>query len=541
MSARLADDQDDIFEIEQIFSADIKEVAAVAPDPFAKTGDDLKSIRGVSSGQKRQITNELRKYNRNADHTAQSTQINEAELITGYDIFGVVNPPHPLDSLIKLYEMSAPHYAAVNAKVANIVGLGYKLVENNLTKQNLQSLDGNPKKLAKVQDKLNSHRVDVLAAIEALNEEDPFTETLIRVWRDYEVTGNGYIEIGRKRDGSLGYVGHVPAQTMRVRKDRGGFVQISSNRAVFFRNFGDTNKSNPIAGYQQTQYANTTPNEIIHIKKYSPTSTYYGVPDIISAQQAVAGNELAAQYNLDYFNNKAVPRHIITLKGATMSPTARAELIRFFETGLKGQSHRSLFVPLPPDTPGNSVELNIEPVETGNMDASFDKYRRSNTTEILMVHRVPISKISISDSASLALAKDADKTFKEQVCQPEQRIFERRVNRIIALLTDAFDFKLNEMSLTDANTQSQIDERYVKNGVWLANEVRSRDGMAPIKGGDTRVDLNAKATVSTNKTPVEQAAADATANRNRDSQRSANATDSVGAARNPKGEGRTTG
>jgi uncharacterized protein with von Willebrand factor type A (vWA) domain len=108
------------------------------------------------------------------------------------------------------------------------------------------------------------------------------------------------------------------------------------------------------------------------------------------------------------------------------------------------------------------------------------------------------------------------------------------LNNIIREMTDAFILKLNEMTLTDADTQSKIDERMVKAGIWLPNEPRAREGMPTISGGNERVDLNAKDKIA-------QAASEnrASGNRERDSRRSAGATDSAGEARNPQGEGRT--
>lgn len=492
-------------------------------DPFARSGEFVKSLSGTNPNFKRKVTNELKKVNRSADGRTGSKQITDSTEVSGYDAFGVVTPPHNLEGLAAVYELSSAHYAAVNAKVDNIVGLGYKLVETSKTRRLLESLDGNEKKLKRVRATLEQHKEELFSEIEDMNDDDSFTEILVRVWRDYEVTGNGYLEVGRKRDGTIGYLGHIPSQTIRVRRKRDGFVQISANKAQFFRNFGDTKTANPIGG--------DSPNEIIHIKRYSPTNSYYGVPDIISAQQAVAGNEFAARYNLEFFENKAVPRHLITLKGANLGPTAQADLLTFFETGLKGQNHRSLFIPLPADDGINKVEFKIEAVDTKVQESSFDKFDKSNQAKILMAHRVPISKVNTAEGASLAIARDADKTFKEQVCGPSQKILEKKLNRIIKELTDGFELKLNEMTLTDENTQSQIYERYRKTGVMTANEVRMRLGMATINGGDELVDLNAKDKVA-------QAQAEATTNRERDAQRSAAASDSAGESRQPKGDGR---
>jgi len=501
-------------------------------DPFAKKGVDYNKYNGLSKGFRSNNTRSFNKFQR-GKNGAESQQIHEKEWLTGYDTFEVVQPPENLDHLARLYTLpsAAVHRAAVDAKVSNIVGLGYKFVETPKTKRDLEQANEKGEKQGRnLRRRLDEKREELIEYIESLNEEDGFTETLIKIWRDYETTGNGYLEIGRGKNGEIGYLGHIPATTMRIRRKRDGFIQLSGFDAQFFAHFGagvDENGepraiTNPLGGGQ--------PNEVIHFKKYSPTSGYYGIPDIISAQAAIAGNEFASRYNLDYFENKAVPRYAIILKGATLTPNAEKSLLSFFETSLKGQNHRSIYIPLPGDTPEQKVDLQLQAVESGIQDSSFNNYRKSNINDVLMAHGVPISKVSTGDGGSLASSRDADKTFKEQRCGPEQDVAEKKIDKVMRELTDSFQFTLNKMTLTDADTQSKIDERGIKNGWLLPNEVRADQGKSGIPGGNERVDPNAKA---------KQDAANAAANRERDAVRSAGATDSAGEARNPQGEGRS--
>jgi hypothetical protein len=134
------------------------------------------------------------------------------------------------------------------------------------------------------------------------------------------------------------------------------------------------------------------------------------------------------------------------------------------------------------------------------------------------------------EGVSLANARDADKTFKEQVCRPLQDFVEDKVNQIIKEFTDVFVLRFNELTLTDEDTQSRIDERYLRTQVLMPNDVRSRKGLPPRPGGDGPLVLNAQA-------QAEQKT-QASGNRKRDQQRQANAPDQTGEARNPKGEGR---
>ena len=501
-----------------------KDVEVESNDPFSRDFDFAKSLSGVDPNKKRAMTRFQKKYE--GKEGAKSKRI-EDDVITGYNAFEVVAPPYNLDYLAKLYELSTPHKAAVDAKMSNIVSLGYDFIPSSKTKAKLDAADKN--KSEKLQRKLTASKQELIDELDSLNEEDTFTETLQKVWKDYETTGNGYIEIGRSEStGKVAYIGHIPSTTIRVRRVRDGFVQIIANKAVFFRNFGKDD-ANPIGN-------DPNPNEIIHVKKYAPSSTFYGVPDIVAAKTAVAGNDFSSKFNLDYFENKAVPRHIIVLKGATINPRLAKNILEFFETGLKGKNHRSLFVPLPASTAEKKIEFEVKPVEAGIQDASFNNYRKENKSEILMAHRVPVNKVGLPEGVSLAVARDADKTFKETVCRPEQGILEKKLRKVFIEIQgeDVFSFKLNELSLTDEDTQSKIDERQVKTGQRTANELRIRDGLPAHKDGDQLVDLNAKSNQL-------KAEAKAEGNRERDSQRSAGATDSAGEGRNTQGEGRSDG
>ena len=523
MTQFLEDGTEDTYEVSVKNSSDLfsfkKEKEHI--DPFGIGIDDLKKVRGLGTNFKRKVNRDFAKSFTGKDGSGTQQNLLQSA-VTGYAMFDLVQPVYNLEYLSQIYEVSTYNYAAINAKVANIVGLGYSFMETRKTNDAIDAISDD-KQLDRARRKLNKLKQDLQDWLDATNDEDTFTETLIKVYTDLEATGNGYIEIGRTTGGDIGYIGHIPAKTMRVRRLRDGFMQLLYGKAVFFRNFGDSETVNPIGESEDR------PNEIIHLKKYTPMNNYYGIPDIVAAQMSLAGNEFAGRYNLDYFENKAVPRYIITVKGAKLSPESERKLLEFFQVGLKGKNHRSLYIPLPADTQDNKVEFKMEPVEAGAQESSFNIYRQSNRDEILLAHRVPINKIGVPEGVSLANARDADKTFKEQVCRPAQMRLEKRINSIIEEKTDALKIKFEELTLTDEDTQSQIDERYLRMQVITPNEVRIRKGLIPVDGGDEMVELK----------PQQAADQKATAGktRARDSQRSAASSDKVGEGRNAKGDG----
>jgi PBSX family phage portal protein len=491
-------------------------------DPFMIEEDDLRKISGLSSTFRRKMGREFSKAFAGREGTGTQQNLLQ-QAVTGYAMFDLVEPPYNQEYLSRIYEISTYNYAAINAKVANIVGLGYDFSETRKTNDAFDSITDD-KQLERARRKLNKLKQDLQLWLDSTNDEDTFTQTLIKVYTDLEATGNGYLEISRTTSGNIGYIGHIPAKTMRVRRLRDGFIQLLYGKAVYFRNFGDVDTESPIAGGEDR------PNEVIHLKKYTPTNNYYGIPDIIAAQNALAGNEFAGKYNLDYFENKAVPRYIITVKGAKLSPESERKLLEFFQVGLRGKNHRSLYIPLPADSPDSKVEFKMEPIEAGTQESSFNLYRKANRDEILLAHRVPINKIGTPEGVNLAVARDADKTFKEQVCRPAQMTLEKKLNKIIEEKTDALSLKFNELTLTDEDTQSKIDERYLRMQVITPNEVRIRKGMIPLDGGDDMVQLK----------PQQQAEIRAQANntRVRDQQRQGDSPDISGEGRNAQGDGR---
>jgi PBSX family phage portal protein len=519
-------------------------------DSFVKSWEDLKDLNGININFKRKtsraeskiekaninipIDREGRVTGRYAEEAGvrsrgidgtESRQINPGEVYrNGYGLFDVITPPYNLYELANFYDTNFANHAAIDAKVSNMVGLGYRF---DTTRDSVLRMENMENETAMIKAKKRIERLKGQATewIESLNDDDSFITSMERVVLDLESTGNGYLEVGRTVAGNIGYVGHIPSTTMRVRRVRDGFVQIVGGKVIYFRNFEGTNP-NPIT-------EDPRPNEVVHFKSYSPLNTFYGVPDIISAYLSLKGDQLAAQFNIDYFENKAVPRYVVVVKGARLDSESEDRLFRFLQTGLKGQNHRTLYVPLPADQDGNKIEFEMKPIEANIQEASFDKYHKTNRDDILMAHQVPLSKLGGSDSGGLAAALSQDRTFKEQVARPRQRYIEKVVAKIVRTVTDLVELKFNELTLTDEVAQSQILERFVKTQILLPDEAREKINMpARPDGGGTEPFVM--------KNQESDAKANSEGTRERDSERASGSSDSVATTtgRNAQGQGR---
>ncbi len=450
---------------------DAMSVSATTKDPFSRVNRSDKLPRKFQ-----QKINRLEKRLEGTDG-AKSKYV-DPELVTGYSLFNVVVPPYDLDALALLYDESYILRAVVDARTMNTVGLGMHWVPTTKATKQIEKASVDEEKAAALRTKHQKEKDKLTELFENFNEEETIIETLIKVWIDLLTLGNAYLEVGRTVGGKVGYVGHIPANLVRVRRPRDGFVQQANHEYVFFRNFGDKTTVDPING-------DPNPNEILHFKLYSPTNNWYGVPPSVSALSAIVGDKFAKEFNIDYFENKAIPRYAIILKGVKLSAKSKTELINYFRNEVKGKNHGTLVIPLPA-TIGNQSEADVkfEALENDVQEASFDKYRKSNRDEVVTVYRTPPTKVAIFENANLAVSRDADKTFKSQVIGPDQKTAENRLNRIVKEFTDLFLVEFEQFDLIDDDTRSRINDRYLRTQVKTPNEVRQDIGVQPIPGGD---------------------------------------------------------
>ena len=442
----------------------------------------------------------IKRYQTGANGT--ESKFIDPEMVNGYGMFDLVQPPYNLEVLASLFEENSIHHASVLARTMNTVALGYQWVDTTKTKKRIEKASNKEgDSLSRIRDELQREEDRLDELFENFNIDEDFIETLIKVWVDYLTVGNGYMEIGRNRNGTIGYVGHIPAVFVRVRRARDGFVQRAAAKFIFFRNFQDTKTPDPIG-------SDNNPNEIIHFRQYSPTNTYYGVPSAVSALSAIIGDKFAKEYNIDYFENKSIPRYAIILKGANLSQKSKQEVVNYFKNEIKGNNHGTLFVPLPA-TLGRDVDIKFERLENTVQESSFDKYRKSNRDEITVANRVPAPKIGIYDNANLAVSRDADKTFKNQVVGPDQKVIENKINRIVKEFTDKKLLKFAEIDIIDEDLRSRIWDRYIRTEVITPNEVRSKLGLTALEEGDVVLPYPTKVTQEKNRFDMGQVAAGA--------------------------------
>ncbi|HHN46939.1 MAG TPA: phage portal protein [Planctomycetes bacterium] len=406
------------------------------------------------------------------DAAGRSTQLPEDAW--DYDKTGAQSPPYNLEALAYFLEVNTFHFRCCKAKAVTTAGLGFDFVApegvetpNEEHKKALQKFFLHP------------------------NEEMTWGEILENVLTDYEALGNGYFEIVRNRlgKGPPSAIYHVPAVTMRVRKDKRGFIQQRNGRMVYFRNFDsnpeDVNSFDP-RDRRKPRNEWRPLNEIIHLKNYHPRSSYYGLPDFLSAFRALVGNQKAGDFNIQFFENNAVPQYAIIVKGGELAKGTRKRIEEYFREHIKGEAHKTLILEVVQDG-DEKVEVEIKPLAVDVKDSSFRMFRSDNAEEIRVAHGVPGRLIGLTEKGGLGGAGEGStqqEIFKYHVIEPKQSRLEYRINNFLikrGFGIEDWEIRFKEIDVTDEAKVAEIVQKLVKLGVLTINEGRRQMGQKPLK------------------------------------------------------------
>jgi phage portal protein BeeE len=118
-----------------------------------------------------------------------------------------------------------------------------------------------------------------------------------------------------KSTGKIDGLFHVPGKLMRRLKDRSGYVLLdpSGEKNTDFYNFGEkveyTEHGEPTSNAREGQVWNR--NEVICFRLYTSESRDYGMPRDVALALEYAGDKLAAEYNVSFFDAGGTPPTVL--------------------------------------------------------------------------------------------------------------------------------------------------------------------------------------------------------------------------------------
>jgi PBSX family phage portal protein len=367
----------------------------------------------------------------------------------------------------------------VEAMANNCVGLGWEIVPR---KEEESYIEANREAITKERELL-------VEFFENINPELPFTEVMKQVKTDEESTGQSWLEVTRTKKGDKpAQLFHLPSHTVRVSKSTMGrerYVQMrpsNPNERVYFKKFGEEASLDANTGKWEDEAAVTVPaTEVIQFKLYTPRSSFYGVPRVVSAAPAIAGNRLAARRNVAFFENDATPRMAIVVNGGELADESMTMIEEFLDARAKGPGNAGRVMVIQgrgsDNLMGDSKDVGIQliPLTVGvEDDASFTKYMGQNNEEIREAFGIGQIFIGTSDDVNRAVALAMKQVTVEQVFEPEASRYEYRINRCIVDLLGVQHTKLQfkRTRTTDMVAESQALMSLAIAGGVTPNDIR---------------------------------------------------------------------
>lgn len=404
----------------------------------------------------------------------------------------LLRPPYLPGKMYELYEQSSMLGACVGAYVDNVDGYGYDI------KSKLSDDDN-------IQVETNPSVIELKNFFDGPNDVESFKTIREKMRRDFEVTGNAYLEVIRDRMGKPVMLFWLDARRMRISCMREPVTQkveltragsklevevekryrsycmlaadgMSSGAKVrYFKQYGDQRVMDAKTG-EFKDYPAVVASEVIHFKI---GNDIYGIPRWIGALLSVMGSWKSNMVNYDLFENQGIPPMIISVAGGQLTDDSYADLVALLRKAKGSQNFNKLLV-LEAESNGGTVDGkdSVPHMDVMNMteyrkeDAMFLSYMEYCNADVQnRGFRLPAMFVGSSDDANYATAFIVRKTAEEQLFIPERTRFDEIINKTLVkdLGVEDLEFVSRGPVLQSTENIVQVLTLLVQSGVFTVN------------------------------------------------------------------------
>lgn len=380
------------------------------------------------------------------------------------DIKDLVTPPYTMLSLTRLPLVNTFHNKCISIKAADVVGKGYRI-------DLIEGFSKDEAQIKKMQEFIR----------EAPESGRTFGQIINNWVVDRLTTGNGGVEIARDAKKMPALLAHIPFYTLQVHNDNKRWCHIVDTEEVWFKRFGVKENYTKKDGEEQDKFdMKTTAHELLLLQNYTSLSSYYGIPEIISAVTAIMGNKFEADYNLQFFQNMAIPRYAIIVTGGKLSTQIKRRIRDYFIREIKGNAHSTLYLEIPATEPGMpDVKVDFKELDVREKDSSFRFYRKGLIEEILVANGVPPYKLGIAVMGSLggSLGEELIDNYVSCEIEPLQTEIEDTLYMVTKEFAPNYIIRWNDLDIRNEKKLCEINTKYVKEAIMSRNEARDQIGL----------------------------------------------------------------
>jgi len=405
---------------------------------------------------------------------------------TAFDDVKVIRPPFDFDGLAEITTFNSRLAKSINVMAKNVVGLGWDIVDTLEEDERRDLSEAENKKL-----KVKKRRLKQF--IKNSNPDIPFDIMMTLIKTDEETLGNAFLEVVRNNKFEIFEFHHIPGKTIRIRKNKEGFVQIRGTKKKYFVPFGRKERVDPETGEpSDAKLIQDIATEIIHYKLDHPSNDFYGLPRWITASPCIVGARLADERNINFMQNDATPRIIITVSGGDLDNESMESIEKFINLEGKGVENASRVMLLQINRKGSGAlgnqqsKIEVTPLTVGlTDDASFLKYRAANNDEIKELFGISDLFYGMSRDINRAAAAVAKQVTNEQEFEPERKRFEHSLNHKLftsenlGFDVDGLELKFKSPVINDLAGLADAFSKAGAAGGLTPNNIKKLAGMEP--------------------------------------------------------------
>lgn len=390
---------------------------------------------------------------------------------------GIIQPPYNAKNLEEMVERNNTLGPCIDAMVTNVDGTGYELERRDGDKLDKDGVDGPFLKKAK-------------SFFDECSPMTSFKTLRMRLRREYEATGMGYMEIIRNAEDKLVFVGHLEAKMMRMARldnavpvettmERDGvevkfirmvrrrrFVQLVGTKLIWFKEYGaqgDLNKNNGVWAEPGARlpYADRA-SEVLYFGLVPDINTPYHVPRWINQTPSVVSSRKAEEHNVEFFNSGGVPPYLVIVQGGELAE----ETVKALRDALnRNDAHSRVQIIEAFSTSGElgkdgQVQVKVERfgAERAN-DAMFSEFDDKCENRVRRSFRLPEILLGKTESMNFATAHASYLVAEAQVFGPEREAFDEIISNTLLpeiLGNRDYLFRSKPISIIDAATQLMV-------------------------------------------------------------------------------------
>jgi capsid portal protein len=317
----------------------------------------------------------------------------------------LIEPPFDMLTLAMLPEQSSELNQCVEAMETNIEGFGHRFVPRLDIEQALKD-----PKVKPILKEVDAEKIRLENFFAYASIDDSMTDLRMKLRKDLETTGNGYLEMIRNAAGDVQGFNHIPSYQMRLaprdheqikidlpilEKQADGsikatklttwkrFRRFAQSRAVlrvnlsfigsfklrWFKEFGDPrvidNRTGKIGDDSLPEQHRA--NEIVHFKIYSARSPY-GLPRFIGNLLTIFGDRASEEINFVTFRNNNIPSMVVLVSNGQLTDGSIDRIKGFVEAQIQGSDNYSKFLILEGEgdlegEDGGQIKMEIKPLD----------------------------------------------------------------------------------------------------------------------------------------------------------------------------------